>query len=57
MNEPQPLSGQKHEVRVHIDQEPFTSPNPTTGVALYTLGGVAETVVPLLSLAILEAAR
>ncbi len=42
MNEPQPQSGQKHEVRVHIDQEPFSSPNPTTGVALYALGGVGE---------------
>lgn len=29
-----------HEVRVHIDQHPYHSPNPTTGAALYTLGRV-----------------
>ncbi len=28
------------EVRVHIDQHPHHSPNPTTGAALYTLGNV-----------------
>jgi hypothetical protein len=28
------------EVRVHIDQKPYHSPNPTTGAALYALGGV-----------------
>ena len=30
----------KHEVRIHIDQHKFKSPNPTTGAALYTLGNV-----------------
>ena len=30
-----------HDVRVHIDQKPHHSPNPTTGHALYALGGVA----------------
>lgn len=27
-------------VRVHIDQKPYHSPNPTTGMALYLLGSV-----------------
>lgn len=27
-------------VRIHIDQQPYESPNPTTGVALYALGRV-----------------
>jgi len=31
---------QGHEVRIHIDQKPYHSPNPTTGAALYTLAGV-----------------
>lgn len=31
----------KHQVRIHIDQQPYKSPNPTTGQALYVLGGVA----------------
>jgi hypothetical protein len=31
----------KHEVRIHIDQNRFESPNPTTGEALYRLGNVA----------------
>ncbi len=30
-----------HQVRIHIDQKPHHSPNPTTGEALYILGGVA----------------
>ncbi|HLM99175.1 MAG TPA: multiubiquitin domain-containing protein [Bryobacteraceae bacterium] len=30
----------KHEVRIHIDQHPYESPNPTTGAALYALGNV-----------------
>jgi hypothetical protein len=29
-------------VRIHIDREPFESPNPTTGVALYALGDIPE---------------
>jgi hypothetical protein len=28
----------KHQVRIHIDQKPYESPNPTTGEALYKLG-------------------
>jgi hypothetical protein len=31
----------KHEVRIHIDQHKYESPNPTTGAALYMLGNVA----------------
>ena len=30
----------KHQVRIHIDQKPHESPNPTTGGALYELGHV-----------------
>lgn len=30
----------KHEVRIHIDRKQYESPNPTTGHALYELGGV-----------------
>lgn len=30
----------KREVRIHIDREPYDSRNPTTGAALYVLGGV-----------------
>ena len=30
-----------HEVRIHIDQTPYDSPNPTTGEALYILGKVS----------------
>jgi hypothetical protein len=29
-------------LRIHIDREPYRSPNPTSGAALYALGGVAE---------------
>ncbi len=32
----------KHEVRIHIDQQPYESPNPTTGEALYDLGKVQK---------------
>jgi hypothetical protein len=31
-----------HTVRIHIDQKPYQSPNPTTGVDLYELGHVRE---------------
>jgi Multiubiquitin len=31
---------QKHQVRIHINQHPYESPNPTTGAALYALGNV-----------------
>src|SRR5450631_558817 len=30
----------RHNVRVHIDQKPYESPNPTTGEALYKLGHI-----------------
>jgi hypothetical protein len=30
----------KHHVRIHIDEKPYESPNPTTGEALYKLGHV-----------------
>ncbi len=30
----------KHHVRIHINQKPYESPNPTTGEALYKLGDV-----------------
>lgn len=42
MHETQPQDGHQHGVRVHIDQHPYVSPNPTTGVALYALAGVGE---------------
>jgi len=29
-------------VRVHIDQHPYESPNPTTGNALYALGQIHQ---------------
>jgi hypothetical protein len=32
----------EHEVRIHINREPYYSPNPTTGGALYKLGKVPE---------------
>jgi hypothetical protein len=31
------MENHKHEVRIHIDQRPYESPNPTTGEALYKL--------------------
>lgn len=31
-----------HPVRIHINREPYTSPNPTTGEALYKLGDIAK---------------
>jgi len=34
----------KHEVRIHIDQKQYESPNPTTGEALYRLGNVAPSL-------------
>jgi hypothetical protein len=33
-------AGHKHRVRIHIDQKPHESPNPTTGESLYVLGHV-----------------
>jgi len=29
-----------HDVRVHINRQPYQSPNPTTGAALYALGQI-----------------
>ena len=40
MSEKQPTSEGKREVRIHIDQKMYDSPNPTTGEALYRLGRV-----------------
>ncbi len=31
-----------HKVRIHINREPYHSPTPTTGVALYELDGISE---------------
>lgn len=31
-----------HNVRIHIDQRPYESPNPTTGEALYRLAQIQE---------------
>jgi len=30
----------EHEVRIHIDRQPYESPDPTTGAALYVLGKI-----------------
>jgi hypothetical protein len=35
----------KQKVRIHVDQEPHHSPNPTTGADLYDLGHVREDLV------------
>lgn len=42
MHENHDENGGHGEVRVHIDQSPFHSPNPTTGYALYELAKVHE---------------
>ena len=34
------MENHTHEVRIHIDQRPYESPNPTTGEALYKLGQI-----------------
>jgi hypothetical protein len=34
------MENHRHEVRIHIDQKPYESPNPTNGEALYKLGSV-----------------
>jgi hypothetical protein len=34
------MENHKHEVRIHIDEKAYESPNPTTGAALYALGNV-----------------
>lgn len=36
-----PTADHGNTVRIHIDQKPYHSPNPTTGEALYALGHVA----------------
>lgn len=41
MSEKKPDTEHKHEVRIHIDNKPYDSPDPTTGEALYLLGKVA----------------
>src|ERR1700683_4326188 len=41
MPENKPELEGRHEVRIHIDQKPHESPNPTTGEALYALGKVS----------------
>lgn len=41
MSEKQQEAESKHEVRIHIDQKRYESPDPTTGEALYKLGNVA----------------
>src|SRR5258708_21656856 len=38
MSEAHPEFEAKNHVRIHIDQHPYHSPNPTTGAALYVLG-------------------
>jgi hypothetical protein len=40
MSEKQRTSEGKHEVRIHIDEKTYESPNPTTGEALYGLGHI-----------------
>jgi hypothetical protein len=43
LNESQNASDEKknpHDVRIHIDQKPYNSPNPTMGADLYELGHV-----------------
>ena len=40
MSEEQREIEHRHEVRIHIDQHQYESPNPTTGAALYALGNV-----------------
>ncbi|MGD0165608.1 MAG: multiubiquitin domain-containing protein [Candidatus Sulfotelmatobacter sp.] len=34
------MENHTHEVRIHIDEKAYESPNPTTGAALYALGNV-----------------
>jgi len=41
MSEQQREVEEKHEVRIHIDEKRYESPNPTTGEALYKIGAVA----------------
>jgi len=40
MDATQTEAGTRHKVRIHIDQKPYESPNPTTGGALCVLGNV-----------------
>jgi hypothetical protein len=42
MSENHPQHEHQHEVRIHINREPFHSPTPTTGEALYKLGHIEE---------------
>ena len=34
------IMSEQHEVRIHINRQPYESPNPTTGAALYALGQI-----------------
>ncbi len=34
------MENHEHHVRIHIDQRPYESPNPSSGEALYRLAGV-----------------
>jgi hypothetical protein len=40
MSEEQVARAEENEVRIHIDEHQYESPNPTTGMALYKLGRV-----------------
>lgn len=42
MTDKEPEVKSRHEVRIHIDRQPYESPNPTTGTALYLLGKIAS---------------
>ena len=39
------MSEKQHEIRIHIDQHGYESPNPTVGEALYKLGSVKPGLV------------
>ena len=42
MNSTEQEHDEKRHVRIHIDQKPYESPNPTSGIALYALGQIQE---------------
>jgi len=42
MTDEKPEFGHAHEVRIHIDREPYVSPSPTMGEALYELAHIAK---------------
>lgn len=41
------MANEHEQVSIHIDKKEHKSPNPTTGAALYTLGGVDPEVYDL----------